>query len=334
MLSQLVTETSQLDKAIKELQKKADDQKMTRACLFNLVIHVEKIERLNYFHKVIHELIEQFPCRIFLIHFDDKKTNLEIGISLISPKVAPKIYCELFELSLPINQNDRLFSILDAHCVNDLPIFYMPTEHGDHLSEFTFRLAKSCQKVICDSTDISDLDAFLSNVNRLTKQGIAVSDLNWSRIESWRQMIAKNLKDDLLSRLSKIEITYNYLEPSKKQYPFQALFLKGFLENRYEAAFGKKIDVQILQKQEPHIWPGAILSCSFFDNDGSKQLFVRNLEKPQEAVIHYESKTECFVPMYVQFTKTESGQSLVKEMRHTRSSQDYQTILSKIKTYL
>jgi len=44
-------------------------------------------------------------------------------------------------------------------------------------------------------------------------------------------------------------------------------------------------------------------------------------------IIHFESDKECFIPSYVQFTRTESGQSLIKEIRHGTMSLDYLDVL-------
>jgi Glucose-6-phosphate dehydrogenase subunit len=334
MLKQKLSSLGELDKTLRALASKAIEDKKTKACLFNLVIAVEKQERLAYYLKVIQELIDHFPCRIFLIHFDDTQTSPLVNVSLLSPKSAPNLVCDFIEVDLPVNQWNLLFSLLEANYVNDLPIFYMPTEHSDKLSEFTMRIAKSVRRVICDSTDVLDIELFRNNILKLTQLGIDVSDLNWSRIESWREVIARNLNDTLLKNLKQIEIVYNNKNSNSKQYPFQAIFLKGFLINRLHQFGMSNVSVTTKVATESHIWQGAILEVSFFDDHGTKQVFSRNLEKPEEAIIHFESKFECYMPQYVQFTKTESGQSLIKEIRHASVSKDYQAIIQQLKSYL
>lgn len=334
MTSAITCRLADLEKTIKQQEKNAQKDKKHKACLFNLVIDVQTEERLKYYLKVIKELIDQFPCRIFLVHFDKNQKEASVEYSFLSPKSAPTIVCDFITVNINPEDYQLLSSLLNANMVSDLPIFYLPTEHGDHLSAFTYEMAKIAKRVICDSTDVQDVDAYIHNITRLTGALVDVADLNWSRIESWREMISKNLNDELLENLKSIEIIYNHKKEKKTAIPFQAVFLKGFLSNRIEEKMHKKIEIQLNSCDESSIWEGAILKVVFKDDMGTKQEFIRNLAKPGEAVIHFESKNECFVPHYVQFTKTESGQSLIKEIRHSGVSLDYLKIVTHLKKYL
>lgn len=324
----------ELEKTIKSHEASIDKNKKHKACLFNLVIDIETEERLHYYLKVINELIDQFPCRIFLIYFDQTQKEPVIKYSLLSPKSAPAIVCDFITIHIDPQAYTRLSSVLNANMVSDLPIFYLPTEHGDHLSKFTYEMAKMAKRVICDSTDVKDVEAYSRNILKLSESFVDVADLNWSRMESWREMIAKNLNDALLESLSSIQIIYNHKQDKKTSIPFQAVFLKGFLSLRLEEFFNKKIEITLSSIEEPHIWEGAIVKVIFKNSESSKQEFLRNCIKPGEAIIHFESKNECFVPQYVQFTKTESGQSLIKEIRHSGVSLDYLKIITHLKSYL
>lgn len=334
MTSSITCRLGDLEKTIKQQEKTAQKDKKHKACLFNLVIDVETQERLKYYSKVIKELIDQFPCRIFLVHFDKSQTDASVEYSFLSPKSAPSIVCDFITVNINPDDYQLLSSLLNANMVSDLPIFYLPTEHGDHLSAFTYDMAKTAKRVICDSTDVKDVDAYIHNITRLTGALVDVADLNWSRIESWREMISKNLNDELLQNLKSIEIIYNHKKEKTTSIPFQAVFLKGFLSSRIEERMNKKIQIHLISSDESSIWEGAILKVVFKDGSGSKQEFIRNPSKPGEAVIHFESKNECFVPQYVQFTKTESGQSLIKEIRHSGVSLDYLKIVTHLKKYL
>lgn len=325
---------SELEKLIKTFELHALKDKKHKACLFNLVIDVEKSERLKYYQKVIKELIDQFPCRIFLVHFNQEQDKPKIDYCFLSPKSAPNIVCDFVTITLKPSDYKILGSLLNANMVSDLPIFYLPTEHGDHLTAFTYDMAKIAKRVICDSTDVVDLDAYIHNITRLTSALVDVADLNWSRIESWREIIAKNLNEELLANLSSIEIVYNHKKDKAVRIPFQAVFLKGFLSLRLQENMHKNTPIILSSLDEESIWEGAILKVICKSSIGSIQEFSRNLSKPGEAVIHFESQNECFVPHYVQFTKTESGQSLIKEIRHSGVSQDYLKIVTHLKSYL
>lgn len=323
-----------LEKTIKSYEASIQKDKKHKACLFNLIIDIETKERLKYYLKVINELIDQFPCRIFLVYFDQAQTEPMIEYSLLSPKSAPFIVCDFITIRIHPQDYSRLSSLLNANMVSDLPIFYLPTEHGDHLSNFTYQMAKIAKRVICDSTDVKNIEAYTQNILRLSEAFVDVADLNWSRIESWREMIAKNLNDELLQTLTTIDIVYNHKQDNKESIPFQAVFLKGFLSLRLQEFMDKHVKITLTAIEQPHIWEGAIVKVIFKNSEGSKQEFLRNCAKPGEAVIHFESKTECFVPQYVQFTKTESGQSLIKEIRHSGVSLDYLKIITHLKSYL
>jgi glucose-6-phosphate dehydrogenase assembly protein OpcA len=283
---------------------------------------------------VVLELIEHFPCRIFLIHFDETQKQPLYQASLLSPTGAKNLVCDFIQITLPPQSYPLLFSVIMAHRISDLPLIYLPAEHGDHLGAFTFKMAQLADKVICDSTDVLNLDGFIQNMQKLQASSIEVADLNWSRIESWRQMIALNLNHELLETLSHIQIVYNHKPSLPERLPFQALLLKGFIIYRMQNVLNRSVKVSLKPCCEESIWEGAILSCSFYDPQGTSQVFLRNLKKPQEAIIHFESPSECFMPQYIQFTKTQSGQSLIKEIRHGTICSDYPLILSQLKTYL
>jgi glucose-6-phosphate dehydrogenase assembly protein OpcA len=334
MTSVITCRLGELEKTIKAQETVAQKEKKHKACLFNLIIDVETQERHKYYLKVIKELIDQFPCRIFLVHFDKVLSEPSIEYSFLSPKSAPSIVCDFITININPKDYQLLSSLLNANMVSDLPIFYLPTEHSDHLSVFTFEMAKIAKRVICDSTDVKDIDSYIHNISRLSSALVDVADLNWSRIESWREIISKNLNDSLLNNLKSIEIVYNHKKEKQNSIPFQAVFLKGFLALRLKEKLNSTVDIQLISVEKTSIWEGAILKVIFKDDLGSKQEFLRNLSKPGEAAIHFESEKECFVPQYVQFTKTESGQSLIKEIRHTGVSQDYLKIVTHLKGYL
>lgn len=334
MLEKTLTNLTLCEKVIKELEALAKQEKKNKACLFNLVIDLEKKHRLPYYLKVIQELIDNFPCRIFLVNFDQDIAAPEATVSLISPKSAPHIVCDFIQIQLKTSDYPILFSFINANLAPDLPIFYLPTEHSDHLSAFTQQMAKVSTRVICDSTDITDISSFIDNMKHLASSGVEVSDLNWARVESWRSVIAKNLSTDILNSLEKIDIIYNSNSETKQKYPLPALFLKGFLAFRLKEKLKETVPIKLETQSDPDLWQGAIMQVTFYGHGGLFQSFTRSLSSPQEVVIHYQSTLECYLPSYVQFTKTESGQSLVKEIRHTSLSQDYLSIIVNLKNYL
>lgn len=315
-----------LDKALQGLESSLKKENKKKACLFNLVITLESEERFNYYQKVIQELIDQFPCRIFLIYFNACQKEVACELTTYQPKSSSLLYCECITLRLHPDLQEQIHSFLMAYFVTDLPIYYIPTEHNDRLMPFTQWIAPYAKRVICDSFDVQDVKAFSKNLEYLAQENIDVSDLNWSRIESWRETIAKNLNSCFFQNTTTLEICYN---ACKNQHPFQALFLSEFIKHRLKKSDCLPFKIILTPKEEKNIWFGAILSCVFSTNT-TKQSFVRNLEKPQEVIIHFESDTECFLPSYVQFTRVESGQSLIKEIRHGTISLDYLDILKAV----
>jgi glucose-6-phosphate dehydrogenase assembly protein OpcA len=317
-----------LDKSLHNLEASLKKENKKKACLFNLVITLESDERFNYYQKVIQELIDQFPCRIFLIYFDPHQKEVSCSLKTYQPKSSSSLYCECINLRLDANSQDQIHSFLMAYFVTDLPIYYIPTEHNDRLMPFTKWISPYCKRVICDSFDVKDVKAFSKNLEKLAAENIDVADLNWSRIESWRETIAKNLNEKFLEQPTTLEICYN---ACKNQHPFQALFLSEFIKHRLKKNGAKAFKIILTPKEDTNIWFGAILSCEFTTGK-TKQTFFRNLKKPQEVIIHYESEKECFLPSYVQFTRVESGQSLIKEIRHGTISADYLDILKAVAT--
>lgn len=326
-----------------------------RASLFNLIFYTQKNERAPYIRNIARKVVEKFPSRVILVSADQasKESYLKASVFVLpASKGDSDIACDMIEVEASGDQLMRVPFVILPHILPDLPIYMIWADDPTKPNALCFSLEKFASRLIFDSETSSNLPAFAKAVlaqREKTKADIA--DLNWARLETWRDVITNTFHSQerlqQLYRTKSIQITFNSQETEFFCHTStQAVYLQGWLASQLGWKFhdvakqnsgfkfvylkdNQQIDVSVKSANLPQFAPGSILNMDLVtENDEHHFAFARNLQASHQITVTHSTPTSCDMPSNYIFTKGESGQSLVKEITHKRTSQHYLNVLN------
>ncbi len=219
-------------------------QAVTRACALNLLIYVESEEAGCEVSKLISQVTLQNPCRAVVMITEPAAipASLTAWISAHChlPVAGEKQVCSE-EISVRARGEavGDLANVVVPLTVSGLPVYlwwrggrFSPAEHFDPILRFTDR-------VFVDSARFQDLPADLAGlaaqIQRFSGQA-TFSDLNWTRLSSWRELIAQCFDSSetrpYLEQLGEIRIEYQQGAGAVASHWAQPLLLTGWLASR------------------------------------------------------------------------------------------------------
>jgi len=340
---------SELERIWKSLQ---GTNKM-RACLFNLIIYAKKNERVNYLTEVVQKIIEKFPSRvIFITHDDDaEKEQMRTNVSAMTADEGENaIVCDLIDIEVTSSYLERVPFIVLPHILPDLPVYLVHVDDPSIDNPICRKLEHLADRIIFDSESTTNLPAFAKAVLRNQESSQAdVADLNWARIEGWRQLFASvfKAKDDLQLLLSTttIHIRYNSTPTESLCHTnIQSIYLQGWIACQlgwklqkiteeggillfdYETEhFPVRIFLEGAKMQE--LAPGRIIAVEIETDHQYRFSFKRDISYLNHILIEKSTPEMCALPSHFVFDKDVSGQSLVKEVCHKGTSNHYRNLL-------
>jgi glucose-6-phosphate dehydrogenase assembly protein OpcA len=335
---------SQIEQQLTSIWESLKTSNKMRACLFNLIIYAPKNERSLYLHNVAEKVIEKFPSRILLILADKQAADtLETNVSVLT---RDEFACDFIELSIGGKLIDQIPFLVLPHIVPDLPTYVVWAEDLLDDSPLTHALEQITTRLIFDSETSSDIRRFAQTMlKRCQGCHCEIADLNWARLESFRDVISSSFyshgRTELLNAISSIEITYNNTPP-----PFfcntqvQPLFLQGWLAAQLGWKLKEKkesvityqngVSVKLFPESNSTLSAGTILGVEIFTTNGIHFSMRRSSQFPHQITATYSTKDFCELPSHFVFAKAESGQSLVKEICHRGTSSHYLKMLEVI----
>ncbi|NDD58106.1 MAG: hypothetical protein EBZ47_02480 [Chlamydiae bacterium] len=346
---------SKIKAELNNLWENLENKNKMRASLFNLIFYSNKSPRDEYIRKITQKIIEKFPARIFFISSDitSKENSIKTAVSIMSAEQGEfDVTCDVIEVSTTAATENQVPFIILPHIVPDLPIFLLWGEDPSSSSPLLQELEKFATRVIFDSETAKDLNIFAKSILSIQdKSKCEIADLNWARLESWRDFLSAFFKDNqLFNQLKKTHqliIKYN-----AQQTPFfchthiQSIYLQAWLATRLHFSFIKSshqnesisfsyqnvskesVSVDIVSERHATLPPGLILSVELSNGDNEKFIFERSVDMPNQISCSYSSETVCKMPLKFLIAKGESGQSLVKEICHKGTSNHYLDILN------
>lgn len=328
-----------------------------RACLFNLILYTKKNSRTDYIRAISQKVIEKFPSRVILIAVDDTSTEdyLRTGVSVLSAaKGEYDIVCDLIEIDVAGQSQERIPFLILPHLLPDLPVYVLwaedPTQQDAHL----LPIENFAQRVIFDSESTDNLPLFAETLlHHHQVSRVDIADLNWARLESWRDLLSTTFyAEDRLEQLqnaSKIEITYNaHATTFFCHTQIQSIYLQAWIgcqlgwtlkstgniekqiQFTYQKAQGEVVFL-LTPNTNTQLAPGAILSVDLLTEAEEHFSFARNARFPHQVGMEISTPIKCDIPIQFIFAKAESGQSLVKEICHKGSSLHYLNVLKLVK---
>jgi glucose-6-phosphate dehydrogenase assembly protein OpcA len=331
---------------------------VARACLFNLIFFTHKDHRTAYIQRIVQKVVEKFPSRVIFVSVDKKSPQdfLKTEVSILSStKGEFDVACDYIQIETGGTYHERIPFVVLPHILPDLPVYLLWAEDPSKIDPLCEHLGQLAGRLIFDSESTENLLHFASSLlEHRAKLQCDIADLNWARMESWRDIVSMAFySEDKLKQIQhtkQILIGYNAQETAffchtktqaiylqawlscQLQWDFQTLKIdKNLLCFVYKGECGS-IEIILSPQQYTELPPGLILSLEIHTSENDQFKFTRNLD-PMHHQITYQHLTvsACDLPTYYIFTKAESGHSLVKEVCHRGTSEHFLKVLNLIK---
>lgn len=279
-------ELSQLWKQNASAEEAGEEGAMMRARVLNLMVYVSTEEAQRETTEMLMEVAASHPCRalvmVALREAADRDIEIFVSAYCQSPAGtrASHLCCEQVTLIARGRFAVELPSATTPLLVPDLPVFLhwrdsLPA--GDAV--FT-SLVRASDRVIIDSADFrsphDDLIALAALLQRVRAAHAALSDLNWTRLTSWRSLLAGFYDVQeyraALDRLNGVYIEYVAAEGAPEAIAPQALILAGWLASRLDWRVSSKLATQADKEAR----------VALFDKQGRRlAVEFRQVERPE-----------------------------------------------------
>lgn len=331
--------------------------KVARACLFNLIFFTYKEHRSAYIQRLAQKVVEKFPSRVIFVSVDSKATQdfLKTEVSILSSSKGEfDVACDYIQIEAGGSHHERIPFVVLPHLLPDLPVYLLWAEDPCKSDPLCDHLGQLAGRLIFDSESTENLPHFASSLLEYhSKLHCDIADLNWARIESWRDMLSMAFySEDKLKQVQhakQISILFNAQETAffchtkiqaiylqawlscQLRWEFQALKIeKNNLSFIYKGELNP-IEITLSSEQHANLPPGLILSVEMMTTENEQFKFCRNLDRMHQITFQHSTLSQCDLPSYYIFTKAESGHSLVKEVCHRGTSEHFLKVLNLIK---
>jgi glucose-6-phosphate dehydrogenase assembly protein OpcA len=349
-----VVAPAQIQAELNKIWDSLEASSKMRACLFNLICYTHKTHRAGYIHKIAQKVIEKFPSRVILVTVDKDASEkyLKTAVSVLS---AGEIACDLIEIEVSGSAQDRIPFVILPHILPDLPVYLVWAEDPTQDNKTSHQLEQFASRLIVDSESTDNLPRFAEALLKHSEQpNLDIADLNWARLESWRDLFSATFYSEerlaALKSASDIQIHYNAEESTFFCHTrIQSIYLQAWLacqlgwelkevrpEKEVLSFFyqseSRPITIQLHAERHSHLPPGTVISVNLTTQNEQHFYFTRNLKSPHQITMKLSTPIKCEIPTEFIFAKSESGQSLVKEICHKGTSSHYLKVLNLVKS--
>lgn len=204
----------------------------------NLIVYCRNFADVQRATELLDPIISQHPCRAIVVSpappESQEDIHTEVSASCVTSHAGNRyIGRELVSLAAKPSAQHRLASIVRALLLPDLPVFLWWRDARSLGSELFRQLSEVAERIIVDSAGLEDLQADWPRIHSLVQRpNKAVSDLAWSRLTSWRQLIAQlfdgPVRASYLRQLRRIVVEFGD-ESGAPSVPADALLLGAWL---------------------------------------------------------------------------------------------------------
>jgi glucose-6-phosphate dehydrogenase assembly protein OpcA len=196
---------------------------VTRASVLTLLVYVESesagVETLN----LVAEIMHQNPCRAIVIiaDRDAKPEGLTAAVSArcrVAPGGGKQVCCEQIAVRAHGQSVQGLGSVVVPLTIPGLPVYLWWRARSFVPPDFLRDVLRRTDRIVVDSGLFADPDTGLRDLARAVERfsgphPVAFSDLNWSRLTAWRELIAQSFSSpvclQLLPRVEEILIHWS-----------------------------------------------------------------------------------------------------------------------------
>lgn len=322
----------------------------SRACLFNLIVYTHEARRTAYFIAMIKMIRKQFPCRIIFITANTSAKNDEFKVSTSLEENSEKSggLCDQIFIEASGQYIQRIYFVLFPLFVPDLPIYLLWGE--DPTKDYTIlpHLENFATRLIFDAEATEDLQQFSRDMlNRMHSSSFQIVDMNWARIEGWREVLAQIFDSperfDQLAKANSIEIFYNNTPSELFIHPdTQAVYLQAWLASRLKWQFLRveKEDESLIIHYQSNTQPHSIrltpaIDSKFESEDilGIEVLGDKGYEchmkriRSEQVKVQASNQSQCELPFLLLMPTLRSGRNFMQEIFFQKMSDHYESML-------
>lgn len=207
-----------------------------RAAVLTLVVYATRRVHAERAARTIAVLADRHPSRA-LILFHDAGATSALTLRCHLPRAAGnQVLYEQIVVRAREEVPHLLRSLAIPLTIADLPVFLWwtgtPHIHAPHFDE----LLALAHRLVIDSADFARPDEALPELERLAREGngrFGVTDLNWTRLTAWRELVAQffDVREwrGFLDRIAGVRISFAVDMDGREIHPSQALLLVGWL---------------------------------------------------------------------------------------------------------
>jgi glucose-6-phosphate dehydrogenase assembly protein OpcA len=285
---------ARIEHELSQLWKSAGDggdQAVTRACALNLVVHVDSEEAAARASETIAHVASHDPHRaIVVIAEPAKRSGMDAWISahcfLPAPN-RPQVCCEQITVSARGDAVEHAPGLVLPLLVADLPVVLWWVGDAPIDSGAFDRFADVADRIILDSSAFADpcerLPVLASRIRGQPRLP-AISDLNWARLTSWRELTAQFFDaPEMIAFLGEVRaVRVEYAaNPTGSANPAQAALLLGWLGSclgwrlssdaaapltcsafTFVSADGEVVEAEIAGVPRPDSQPGSVVGLA------------------------------------------------------------------------
>jgi hypothetical protein len=336
-------QVSEIPAALVKLWDALEGTNKMRASLFNLLVVAPKNQRTDYVRTITLKVLERFPSRVIFTTVDKTLSGdtLNASVSLIpGAKGSYDVVCDFIDLQASKQAQGKLPFVILPHLLPDLPLYILWGEDPVQDNPISHQLEKWATRIIFDSEVTDNLTEFAKTLLEHAKD-CEIADLNWGRLESWRDLLASTFYSkerlETLKKAQKICITYNaYETPFFCHTKIQAVYLQSWLVTQLGWKLTKaekdkfqygSLTIELKTTKNQDLPPGTVVSLDIFTPTDVHFAFSRDPKHPYQIRTLICDIEKCEIPTMFVFAKAKSSLSLVNEITHNGTSPHFLKVL-------
>lgn len=310
------------------VSRQDEEGAVMRARVLNLMVYVSVEGALGEVDETLAELTTTHPCRalVMLAESGAEDKDIEMFVSSFCQEPERKgdggsaLCCEEISLIARGRFTVELPSAVVPLLVPDLPICLWWRDVPRFEDKVFSRLSRASDRVVIDSVRFAkpsdDIRALAEHFQTEDKRHGALTDLNWSRLTSWRALLAcfYDVQDyrPALEQIVGVRVEYVASESAPREVAPQALMIAGWLASR--------LNWTVAQEQEARAEEGSAARSVSLERDGRRIVLefkrVGRTEMKQGRLALVELKSEAEEACAFAVKRSDDG--LYLETRATR----------------
>jgi glucose-6-phosphate dehydrogenase assembly protein OpcA len=221
----------------------AEESSITRVCVLNLIVHTSHEDDRTQLDDLLDEVTEHTPSRALVLITNRVSTEakLEAYVSTrcqAGSRGAKQVCGEQITIEASGAQVETAASAIEPLVVPDVPVFLWWKDIPHEEDKLFNRLVELSDRVVIDSLVFDHPHEDIKRLAQIIgeRRHLLVSDVNWGRLTSWRNLIAGfwDVADyrTHLDALDHVLIEFDPPDAASEEIAAQALLVVGWMASR------------------------------------------------------------------------------------------------------